>query len=101
MDPSSTSNGVRSLRTIRFLRQALEDQLAHPAGVGLTTHVLHDRTDQGAGGGHLAVADLLGDVGVGLDGAVDRVTERTLVGDDRQTAGGDDLVGSALTGEYA
>ena len=55
----------------RLSRQLLEDQLAHPAGVGLAAHLLHHRADERAGGGDLAVADLLRHVGVGLDGAVD------------------------------
>ena len=67
--------------------QLLEDQLADPAGVGLAAHLLHHRTDQRAGRGHLAVADLLGDVGVGRDGLVDRRRQRAVVGDDRRARG--------------
>ena len=83
------------------LLQALEDQLADPAGVGLAAHLLHHRADEGTGGGDLAVADLRGDVGVGLDRAVDGGAERAVVGDDGEPAGGDHLVGSALAGEHA
>jgi hypothetical protein len=35
--------------------ELLQDQLADPAGVGLAAHLLHDRADEGAGGGDLAV----------------------------------------------
>ena len=48
-----------------------QDQLAHPGRVGLTTHLLHHRTDQGSRRLHLAAADLLRDVGVGGDRGVD------------------------------
>ena len=67
--------------------QPLEDQLAHPAGVGLAAHLLHHRADQRTGGRDLAVADLVGDVGVGGDGLVDGRGERAVVGDDRRALG--------------
>src|SRR5271154_7162727 len=38
--------------------QALQDQLADAGGVGLAAGGLHDRADQDAGRGDLAVADL-------------------------------------------
>ena len=56
--------------------QLLDDQLAHAAGVGLPAHLLHHRADQRTGRGDLAVADLVRDVGVRLDGAVDRRGQR-------------------------
>ena len=65
----------------------------HPTGVSLAPHLLHHRADQRSCGGHLAVPDLGRDVGVRLDGAVDRVPESALVGDDCDAACGDDLVG--------
>ena len=58
--------------------QLLEDQLADPAGVGLATHLLHHRADEGAGGGVLAGPDPLRDVGVGGDRVVDRLAEGAL-----------------------
>ena len=79
--------------------ELLQDQLAHPAGVGLAAHLLHHRTDERTGRGELAVADLVGDVGVGGDRVVDRGDRAPVVGDDRQAAGGDDLLGGALAGE--
>ena len=41
------------------------------------------------------------DVGVGLDGPVDGVAQRAVVGDDLEPAGRDDLLGRALTGQDA
>ena len=43
----------------------------------------------------LAVADLVGDVGVGGDGVVDRRTERPVVGDHGQAAAGA-LIGAVM-----
>ena len=94
-----TSEGIAGRPAING--HLLEDQLAHPAGVGLAAHLLHHRADQRAGRGDLAVADLVGDVGVGGDGVVDGSAQRTVVGDDREPTGRDDLVGGALAGEQS
>ena len=48
-----------------------DHQLADRLRVGLAAGRLHDRADQRAGGGDLAAAHLLGDVGVGRDRLVD------------------------------
>src|SRR6478672_6062118 len=90
---ASISSAIRERATSG---QLLEDELSHSARVGLAAHLLHHRTDQGTGGCDLAVADLVGDVRVGGDRGVDRSRQRTLVRDDGEPAGGDDLGGRAL-----
>ena len=82
--------------SVALLRGALQDELAHARGVGLTPHGLHDRADDGAGGLHLAVADLREHVGLRLQRLVDGGDERAVVGHDRQAAGVHDLLRRAL-----
>src|SRR4051794_12865603 len=78
-----------------------QDQLAHPAGVRLAAHLLHHRADQRPGRRDLAVADLLGDVGVRSDRALDGLGQRAVVGDHGEAALLDDLVRRPLAGEDA
>src|SRR5579859_6688825 len=59
--------------------EAGQDEVADAGGVGLATGGLHDRADQGARRGNLALADLGGRLGVGRDGLVDGGVERALV----------------------
>src|SRR6266567_9016524 len=63
------------------LAEALEDQGADAGGVGLAAGGLHDRADQDACRGYLAVADLGGYAGVGRYGLVDGLGERAFVAD--------------------
>ena len=104
-DPAGEDGEVARRRAERGSRrrrrsgQLLEDQLADPAGIGLTAHLLHHRADQRTGRGDLAVADLVGDVGVRGDRGVDGRGEGTLVGDHGEATAGDHLVGRALAGE--
>ena len=64
-------------------------------------HRLHDGADHGAGGLHLAVADLLEHVGLRGQRLVDRGDERAVVRDDGEPAGVDDLLRRALAGDDA
>ncbi len=101
MRTGATGGSVRMTSVLQVRRSFSRDQLADAGGVGLAAHLLHHRADERARRGDLAVADLVGDVGVGGDGGVDRGTEGAVVGDHGQAAGGDDLLGRALAGEQA
>ncbi len=62
-----------------LLGSALEDQLTNAGGVSLSTHRLHDRTDDGTGSLNLAVLDLLQHVGLCRKRLVNRGDERAIV----------------------
>ena len=65
---------------------ALQQQLADAAGVGLPAGRLHDRTDDRADRAEVARPDLLGDVRLGGQRGVDGLEQRTVVGHDLQAA---------------
>src|SRR3546814_5278777 len=64
-------------------------------------HLLHDRADQRAGRSELAIADLVGHAGVLGDGHVDRGAQGTVVGDDLEPTGSNDLLRRSLAGKQS
>ena len=83
------------------LREAFQDQVLDPGGVGLATGGLHDRADEDAGGLDLAVPDPGHDVRIAGNRLVYRGGQCRVVADDREAAGGDYLVRGALAVEDA
>src|SRR5690625_3202873 len=79
---------------------ALEDELAHAARVGLAAGCFHHRADDRADRAHVAFLDLFGDVGLFGEGCVDDLQQRAVVGDDFQPAGRDDLFRAPFTCEH-